>query len=274
MAAVLGLIPDALARAVEDLGCDLLARVGGQAVQSDRAGGGRVEQSIVDAVGPKRGAALGGGVLVAHGDPHVGVDGACSPHRLQGVVVEGQGTLGAGRQGQLGLQGVGGGRGDRHIHAGDRAEDRKRAGHVGAVAHIGQAQAGQLAESLAYGHQVGQGLARVVGGGEHVEDGDRGVGGQLLQDRVGAGPDPQGRDLTGEHQSGVAGGLAARELGLAGAQDHGVAAQLVYAHLEGHARARGGLLEDQGHPAPGQSARGEGRVLELDRAVQERGELA
>ena len=88
--------------------------------------------------------------------------------------------------------------------------------------------------------------------------------------RVGPGADAHGRHLAREHQGGVARRLAARELHLAGAQHDRVAAQLVDAHLEGHARARRGLLEDQGHAAPGQSARGERRVLQLDRAVQQR----
>ena len=48
---VLGLIPDALALPVEDLGGDLLARVRGQAVQRDGVRRGAVEQRVVDAVG-------------------------------------------------------------------------------------------------------------------------------------------------------------------------------------------------------------------------------
>src|ERR1700685_2658441 len=59
--AVLGLVPDALARAVEDLGGDLVAGMGGQVVHGERAGGGGVEQRVVDAVGAQRAPALGGG---------------------------------------------------------------------------------------------------------------------------------------------------------------------------------------------------------------------
>ncbi len=82
VAAVLGLVPDALARAVEDLGGDLLAGVRGQVVHRERARRGGVEQRVVDAVAGQRRAALLGGALVAHAHPHVGVDRARRPHRL------------------------------------------------------------------------------------------------------------------------------------------------------------------------------------------------
>ena len=59
VAAVLGLIPDALARAVQHLGGDLLAGVRGQVVHRERARRGGVEQRVVDAVVGQRGAPLG-----------------------------------------------------------------------------------------------------------------------------------------------------------------------------------------------------------------------
>ena len=58
MAAVLGLVPDALARAVEDLGGDLLAGMRGQVVHREGARRGGVEQRVVDPVARQRGAAL------------------------------------------------------------------------------------------------------------------------------------------------------------------------------------------------------------------------
>src|SRR6185437_16996299 len=64
--AVLGLVPDALAGAVEDIRRDLLARVSRQVVQREGAGRGGVEQRVVDAVALQRRAPLGGGLLVAH----------------------------------------------------------------------------------------------------------------------------------------------------------------------------------------------------------------
>ena len=87
VAAVLGLVPDALARAVEDLGGDLLAGVRRQVVHRERARRGGVEQRVVDAVVGERAAALLGGVLVAHAHPHVGVDRARARDRLARVRV-------------------------------------------------------------------------------------------------------------------------------------------------------------------------------------------
>ena len=60
MAAVLGLLPDALAGPVEDLGRDLLAGVGGKVVHRKRTGGCGVEQGVVDAIAVEGRAALGG----------------------------------------------------------------------------------------------------------------------------------------------------------------------------------------------------------------------
>src|SRR4051794_33765683 len=72
VAAVLGLLPDALALAVEHGLRDLLTGVGGQAVQRDRARGGAVEQRVVETVGRERLAALRGRrVVIAHRDPDV-----------------------------------------------------------------------------------------------------------------------------------------------------------------------------------------------------------
>ena len=67
MTAVLGLIPDPLALAVENLGGDLLARVRGQVVQGEGLGRRGVEQRVVDAVARERGAAFLRGLLVAGG---------------------------------------------------------------------------------------------------------------------------------------------------------------------------------------------------------------
>ena len=50
MPAVLGLIPDALSRSVEDLVGDLVARMGRQAVQRDRPRRGERKQLVVDPV--------------------------------------------------------------------------------------------------------------------------------------------------------------------------------------------------------------------------------
>ena len=77
----------------------------------------------------------------------------------------------------------------------DPAEDGERARDVVAVADVGQAAAVEGAERLAHRHQVGERLARVMAGREHVEDGDVGVLGELLEQLVGAGPDADRGDV-------------------------------------------------------------------------------
>ncbi len=84
---------------------------------------------------------------------------------------------------------------------------------------------------------------------------------------------PTRADMAREHERGVAQRLAARELQLVGAQHHRMAAELVDAHLEGDARPRRGLLEDQRDAAPGERPRGERRGLQLERAVEQRVQL-
>ncbi len=71
---VLRLIPDGRAGAVEDIGGDLLARVGGQAVQDGRAWLCHAEQVGIDPEGREVGATALGLGLVAHAHPDVGVD--------------------------------------------------------------------------------------------------------------------------------------------------------------------------------------------------------
>src|SRR5215212_8015936 len=65
--AVLRLVPDPLAVAVEDLGGDLLTGMRGEAVQRDGPGRGRVEEGVVEPVRRERLAAGAGlGLVVAH----------------------------------------------------------------------------------------------------------------------------------------------------------------------------------------------------------------
>src|SRR5262249_3218583 len=70
--AILGLVPDPLARAVQDVWGDLLAWVGREAVQRDRAGCGLVQQGIVEAIRSERLAAVGRRLrIVVHAHPDV-----------------------------------------------------------------------------------------------------------------------------------------------------------------------------------------------------------
>ena len=98
--------------------------------------------------------------------------------------------------------------------------------------------------------------------------------GELSELGIGTGAHADGGHVPGEHQRGIAQRLATRQLQLLGAQHDGMTAELVDADLEGQPRARGGLLEDQRDAATVERARGERRRLELERAVQQRVELA
>ena len=75
MEAVFGLLPDDRAPAVEDLGADLLARMGREAVHDDRPLGGEREQVGVELVGGEGGAApLGLSGVIAEAYPDVGIE--------------------------------------------------------------------------------------------------------------------------------------------------------------------------------------------------------
>ena len=160
------------------------------------------------------------------------------------------------------------------MQPGERAEDRQRARDVVAVADIRHAQPRQRVVRLAQRQQVGERLAGVVQVGEHVDHRDLAVLGEAFEHLVRSGAHADRGDVAREHERRVAQRLAARELQLVGAQHDGVAAELVDADLEGDARARRGLLEDQRDAAPVQRARGQRRRLQLQRAVEQRRQLA
>ena len=72
-------------RAVDDVGADLLAAVGGEAVQEPGVGAGGGHERLVDRVAGERGTAAGLLVLLAHRGPHVGVDGVDAGDGVVGV---------------------------------------------------------------------------------------------------------------------------------------------------------------------------------------------
>ena len=81
--------------------------------------------------------------------------------------------------------------------------------------------------------------------GEHVEDRQLVLGRKPFQLGVGVRAHPDRGDVATQDARGVTQRLAAAELGLAGAQDHGMAAHLDDARLEAHARPGARLLEDE-----------------------------
>ncbi len=249
--------------AVENLGRDLLAGVGGQVVHREGALGGRVQQLVVELVGGQGTAALVGLELVTHAHPHVGVHRVGLPDGVAGIHVQGHGPGRLGRQREILRQRVAGRRGDRHVDARERPQHRQRAGHVVAVADVGEPQAGERAVGLAQRQQVSECLARVVLGAQHVDDGYGTPAGQLLQRLLRARPQADHGDVAPEHGRRIPQGLPARELHLVAAQYQRLASELVYAHLERQTRARGGLLEDQRHAASLQRGGPQRLALEL-----------
>jgi hypothetical protein len=237
-----------------------------QAVQGDGAGRRALQQRVVEAVRRERRAARVGGVLVAHADPDVGVDGMRPGDRL-GRVARQQ------RAGAVAGQLVALRRRDRHLDAGDRADERQRPRDVVAVADVGEPQSLQAAELLAQGHEVGERLTGVMAGREHVEHGHVRRGRELLEHRVGAGAHADRRDVARQHAGRVADGLAAGEVQLVAAQHDRLAAELEDPGLERQPRARRVLLEDQGDAAALERARRQRRGLQHGGAVQQREQL-
>ncbi len=244
MEAVLRLVPDRGALAVEHLGSDLLAGVGRQAVQDDRAFLGRREQVGVEAKRGEVGTAALRLRLVPHADPDVGVNR---------VGVGGGGAWVVGQLDAMALLELVAGRGGHHhLHPGPLPGDRQGAGDVVAVADVCEAQAVEVAEALAQGEQVGKRLAGVVQGSEAVYDRHLGRGGQLGDRLVGAGADHDCVDVARQHPRRVADRLAAGDLQLIAAQDDRRRAQLGDADLEGDPGPGRGLLEYEGDAAPGE----------------------
>ena len=101
-------------------------------------------------------------------------------------------------------------------------------------------------EPFAQGEEVGQGLTGMEQVGETV---DHRLASELREiENVLMGEDA-GHDAVGErgkHTRGVGHRLAHAQLDLVVVQDHGEAAELEHADLEGHPGAGGGLLEDHG----------------------------
>ena len=166
-------------------------------------------------------------VLLAHRGPHVGVDGVGVCRRLPGVVHDER--LTAGRRTDLVgvadhlLQRLEAGRaGDVHAHAGRRAGEQQRVGHVVAVADVGERAALEVALDLAQRLQVGERLAGMGEIGERIDDRHVGAGGELFEPILTEGAHDDGVDVAAEHCRGVAQRLAATELGGAGVDDHRV----------------------------------------------------
>ena len=251
----------ALAVAVEHGGGDLLAGVGGQAVQRDGAGRGAVEQRVVDPVGREVRAAAVGGVLVAHRHPHVGVDrvGAARPPR--------PGRRRARRRPRPRARSRRARR-RRPRRRPARPSERQRARDVVAVADVGEPQPLEARRSAS--RSVSRSASAWHGWWPAVSMLKTGI--ERVRRRAPRAPrraraHAHGGHVAREDARRVARPTRRAELHLAGAQDHRVAAELDDAGLEGQPRAGGRAARRRSATARPSSAREDARRgLQLERA--------
>ncbi len=146
--------------------------------------------------------------------------------------------------------------------------------HVVAVTHPSDRDAFERAKALADGLQIGQELTRVVTVGEAVDDRHARGCTHRVEPLLGEGAEDGGVDVAAEHMGGVLDRFAPRHLRVLREDGERLRSQLVDADLEGQARARRGLLEDDGDGLAdeGSLVRAPGR-LERVGAVQDRHEL-
>ena len=271
MHAVLGLVEGGVGAGLEDvvgdfqavhagLVVDVLAHgggpvvEGGQAVEELHVGvGGGFHQGGVDLVGAQQGDAGVPDLFgLAHGDPHVGVQEVGSAHAGGGVV--GDGDAGSAGLGQL--VGLGDDLGRRlqlgrshhaHVHAHQGAGDEQGVGHVVAgVAQVGQGDLVQGAAGvLDHGQLVGEHLGGVPLVGQAVPHRHARQVGQGLDVLLLLAAELDAVVEAAQHPGGVGHRFLVAQLGAGGVQVGHPGSLVVGGDLEGAARARGGLLEDQ-----------------------------
>ena len=192
--------------------------------------------------------------LLAHARPDVGIDGAGFAHRFQRIVGHLQVQLGDLR-GQM-LEklrresvAVGRGHGEPQPHL--AAAFGQAAGHVVAIAHVGQCPAFDAAEDFLQRVQVGQRLAGMGQVGQAVDDRASAIFGQLGQSVVVIGADDDQIDVLAQHPGEIGHALSGAKADVV-AQEQAAAAQMAHARLEADPSPQRGLFEQQGHHAPGQ----------------------
>src|ERR687891_1100415 len=249
--AVLRLVPDGRARAVEHVLGDLLAVVGGQAVQDDGPLARESDRALVDSVGGQVGEAALPLLVLAHARPDVGVEDVRARGRrarLGGQRDRAPRRLGGstGPADDL-LRGLVPGRRRRHeVRAELGAGDHERVADVVPVAEVGDPDAFEGPESLPDRHDVGERLAGVELVRQPVDHRHVRVLGELVHVGLSERADHDPVEVAREDRGCVLDRLPAPELEVAGREVEAGAAELGDADLEAHARARRGLLKD--HP--------------------------
>ena len=266
-------------RPVDDLVGDLLAPVGREAVQHQDIRSGPVYGLLIEPVGREHQAPIGGLLFLSHAGPDVGVQHVGSGRRRLRVAEQRRPSPGPG--GDLlgpshhlwdGLETRR--RGHPDPHPSQSATQEQRVGNVVAIAQVGQGEAGQVALLLADGQQVGHALAGMLEVRQRVDDRDGGRLGQELQPLLPERPEHDDVDVARQHAPHVVDALPPSHLELVVREHHGIPSRFGHGQLEGHARSRGGLLEDQSRgPAPEALGEVPGGGLGLGRQLEHLVEL-
>ena len=107
MEAVLGLLEDGSGMALEDLCCDLLATIGGQAMKDMGTRSCCCNHAVIDLVGTELGGAIFGLLFLTHADPNIGVEDVSAACSLLGTLGNGhQASSGLGPRDQIGWRTV------------------------------------------------------------------------------------------------------------------------------------------------------------------------
>ena len=247
--AVFGFVKDHAALVLEHILGHLIAAISRQAVHEDGVILGQRKQIGVDRVAGKGLGARFLFVLLAHACPCISIYNIGIFHNRFRIICEHEFTavfcsdaLGVGHDLRIRLVSVR--RSDTDVEAALEHADRQRMGHVVAVANVAEIETSEMPLLLLDRDQIGDDLRWVVGIGEAVDHRHVGVFGESLHLSLLVGADEDAVDIARQHARRVLHRLAAADLQIAGAQEERLPAQLIHPHLEGHARARRGFLED------------------------------
>ena len=145
--------------------------------------------------------------------------------------------------------------GGDELHPGARRDAHQRMADVVPVTEVREPDTGEPAEALADRHRVREGLERVCGVGETVDDRDRRVLGERVDLRLVERADEDRAQEAGEDDRGVARRLAACELQVGGGHIERHPAELGDPDLRADPRPRRRLPKDEADGATGEDAK-------------------